>query len=166
MQAIGKFLGWGLGILVGVMIVGVAGLAIAARVVGKPEELGVVEGRLAPCPDTPNCVSTQSGDPEKRMDPLVYRGSTEEARRRLLDIVSDLPRSSLIEQQPDYLHFLFRSPTFGFPDDVEFYFDESAGLIHFRAAARMGQSDMGANRSRMEMISTMFANASPAEGSR
>ncbi len=166
MQKFGKFLAWGLGLLGGLIILGVVTLAIAARVVGKPAELGVVAGRLAPCPDMPNCVSTQSGDPEKRLDPLVYRGSTEAARRRLRDIVSDLPRSTLIEQRPDYLHFLFRSPTFGFPDDVEFYFDEPAGLIHFRAAARMGQSDMGANRSRMEMISTMFANAGPTEGSR
>jgi len=123
----------------------------------RPTTLGVREGKLAPCPKSPNCVSTQSTDAKHRIDPLVYTTSIEDARGRLLEIVRATPRTSLVAQEEDYLHVEFRSRLFGFTDDVEFWFDDENKAIHFRSASRKGYSDLGVNRKRMEQIREQFS---------
>ena len=122
----------------------------------RPTTLGVREGKLAPCPKSPNCMSTQSADAKHRIDPLVYTTSIEEARGRLLDIVRARPRASLVAQEEDYLHVECRSRLFGFTDDLEFWFDNENQVIHFRSASRKGYSDLGVNRKRMEQIREQF----------
>ena len=122
----------------------------------RPTTLGVREGKLAPCPKSPNCVSTQSTDAKHRIDPFVYTTSIEEARGRLLEIVRATPRTSLVAQEEDYLHVEYRSRLFGFTDDVEFWFDDENKVIHFRSASRKGYSDLGVNRKRMEQIREQF----------
>jgi uncharacterized protein (DUF1499 family) len=151
-----KWLTRGLLALLVLALLAIIGTVIAARIVGPPQQLGVRGGMLTPCPETPNCVATQGANPEQQMEPIPYDSSAEEAQERLRRIVSGMERSTILEERPGYLHVLFRSPTMGFPDDVEFLFDTEAQVIHFRAAARMGQSDMGANRARMEQISAAF----------
>jgi uncharacterized protein (DUF1499 family) len=125
----------------------------------RPAGLGVTDGRLAPCPNSPNCVSTQAERESQRMPPLVYRGTREEARRRLLRVIESLPRTKIVANEPDYLAVEFRSRIFRFVDDVEFLFDDRERVIHFRSASRIGYSDLGANRSRMEGIARAFAAA-------
>lgn len=147
-----KILTYGLGGLAGLIGLGTVALFIAARLVRAPDNLGVRDGRLAECPSTPNCVSTQSSDELHGIEPIAFKGSVDEARRRVLEVVGAMPRATVLEARSDYVHALFRSPTMGYPDDVEFFFDQGAGLIHFRAAARLGQGDGGANRRRMEQI--------------
>lgn len=124
-----------------------------------PTHLGAVEGRLAPCPNTPNCVSTQAdpGDAEHYMPALPFTGPVETAQSRLLALIREMPRSQIVTEQPGYVHATFRSPRMGFVDDAEFLFDAEAGLLHFRAAARLGRSDMGVNRGRMESLSRQFS---------
>lgn len=122
----------------------------------RPTTLGVREGKLAPCPKSPNCVSTQSTDAKHRIDPFVYTTSIEDARGRLLTIVRAAPRTSLVAQEDDYLHVEYRSRFFGFTDDVEFWFDDENKVIHFRSASRKGYSDLGVNRKRMEQIREQF----------
>lgn len=138
------------------VLTGIIGIFIWARTASRPTNLGVTAGRLAPCPATPNCVTTQTGTPDQMMQPLPYTTSQEEAQSRLLQIVQALPRARVIVNQPGYLAIETRSPTFGFPDDTEFLFDDANKIIHFRAAARLGKSDMGMNRKRMEEISRRF----------
>lgn len=121
-----------------------------------PPDLGVTAGRLAPCPDSPNCVSSQADDEEHGMEPIEYDGATEAARDRLLAILAARARTEVVESEPNYIRAEARSRIFGFVDDVEFYLDEEAGLIHFRSASRMGYSDMGVNRDRMVEISAEF----------
>ena len=130
--------------LVPVLMVGCSG--------ARPTTLGVCEGKLAPCPKSPNCVSTQRTDDKHRIDPLVYTGPMGDARRRLLEIVRLTPRTSLVTQEEYYLHVEYRSKLFGFVDDVEFWFDDDNKVIHFRSASRMGYSDLGVNRKRMEQV--------------
>ncbi len=138
------------------VILGFAGIFIWARTASRPENLGVTNGQLAPCPDTPNCVTTQQGNPDQQMEPLRYTTSQEEAQARLLQIVEAMPRSRIIADQPGYIAVEYRSPTFGFPDDTEFLFDAENNVIHFRSAARLGRSDLGVNRERMEEIRQKF----------
>jgi uncharacterized protein (DUF1499 family) len=87
-------------------------------------------------------------------------GSAADARQRLLDIIEEMPRTRLVEAAPTYIYAEFRTPTFRFVDDVEFYIDEDANVIHFRSASRLGYSDMGLNRRRMEEISRAFEERS------
>lgn len=114
--------------------------------------------RFAPCPDSPNCVSTQAdaSDETHFIEPLTYAGSVAEAKEQLLTIVNAMPRTTEVTASDDYLHFEFRSRIFRFVDDVEFYLDDATKTIHFRSAARMGYSDMDVNRNRMEEIRTQF----------
>lgn len=67
-------------------------------------------------------------------------------------IGEDFSRATLVREMDNYLHFEFRSTIFRFVDDVEFLVDDSSGTVDFRSASRVGHSDLGANRNRMEKI--------------
>jgi uncharacterized protein (DUF1499 family) len=87
---------------------------------------------------------------------MGYDGETAVAQEKIRTLIQAMPNSTLITNQPGYIHAEFRSPTMGFIDDIEFYFDENAGLIQFRSASRLGYGDMGVNRNRMEEIRNAF----------
>jgi uncharacterized protein (DUF1499 family) len=91
------------------------------------------------------------------MTPIQYKGSLEDARRRLLEIVRALQRVTVVEDTGNYLKVEDRSTFFSFVDDVEFEFDNAAKLIHFRSASRLGYYDFGVNRRRMETIIRKFS---------
>ncbi len=114
--------------------------------------------RFAPCPATPNCVSTQApvADTEHYIEPIAYTDTLANARHHLLTVIRSIPRMTLVIDEPGYLHVEFRSRLMRFVDDVEFYLDDAAHLIHFRSASRLGQSDLGVNRKRMEEIRQAF----------
>jgi uncharacterized protein (DUF1499 family) len=130
-----------------------------ARSAGRPDTLGTRDGKLAPCPSTPNCVSTRAEEESQRMDPLPFEGSAADARARLLQVVRSMPRTTVVTERDDYLHVEFRTPVIGFIDDVEFLIDGEARRIHFRSASRLGQSDLGVNRKRMEAVARRFAGS-------
>jgi uncharacterized protein (DUF1499 family) len=127
---------------------------LAAARLARKSELGIRDGRLAACPATPNCVSTRSADPSRRMDPLPYAGSRDAARSRLLAAIRALPRATVETVEDEYVHVVFRSAFFRFPDDVEFQLDDETKTIHFRSASRVGRYDFQVNRRRMERIGT------------
>jgi uncharacterized protein (DUF1499 family) len=122
----------------------------------RPATLGVREGRLLPCPDSPNCVSTQALDERHRMEPIAFGTTLEEAKQRLIRVISSMPRARIVTDSGEYVHAEFTSRIFRFVDDVEFYLDDAARLIQFRSASRVGYSDLGVNRKRMEEISQRF----------
>jgi uncharacterized protein (DUF1499 family) len=147
---------------VGVAIVAVvitAVLAILARVVKSPANLGVRNSKLAPCPNSPNCVSTQSKDPRHQIDPIPYTTTPEEARIALLRIIRSMERSEIVIENPTYIRAEFRTKGIGYVDDVELYLDQEAGVIHFRSSARLPYWDWGFNRKRMEQIRAAFESA-------
>ena len=86
------------------------------------------------------------------MEPIPYDGSPAEAIQRITSIIEAEPRTKIVTQRPDYIHAEFTSALFRFVDDVEFLFDAEKKVIHFRSASRVGYSDLGANRRRMEEI--------------
>jgi uncharacterized protein (DUF1499 family) len=118
--------------------------------------IGIVDGKLHPCPKSPNCVSTQAIDENQKIEPIKYSGSLEDAKGKILSIINSLKRSKIITNEENYIHVEFRTATFRFVDDVEFLFDDKEKVIHFRSRARMGYSDMGVNRKRMEEITKLF----------
>ncbi|MCB1176565.1 MAG: DUF1499 domain-containing protein [Leptospiraceae bacterium] len=118
----------------------------------KPENLGIKENKLTPCPQTPNCVSSYSSpeDKEHFIKPITYNSSLSEEVNRVKNSAKNLPRAKLIKEEENYLYFEFTSLLMRYVDDVEFYFDDSAKLIHVRSASRVGKSDFGVNRERIE----------------
>lgn len=109
-------------------------------------------GPLADCPGTPNCVSTSSSEVSTRIEPITLRTSPAAAIEDLSRIVLAMPRSRIVTSSANYLHAEFRSRFFGFVDDVEFWVDDGQGEVAVRAAARVGRSDLGVNRKRVEQI--------------
>ena len=118
----------------------------------RPANLGIKDGKLAPCPSSPNCVSSQSADREHAVEPLSFVGSVTEAHDGIKKIILSMKRSRIITDTGTYIHAEFTSAIFRFVDDVEFWFDENTKLIQVRSAARVGHSDLGVNRKRIEEI--------------
>ena len=125
----------------------------------RPDDLGVVQGRLKPCPESPNCVCSQAEDADHAMEPIPFSGLAEDAQDVIRNVINRQPRVKILTDEAGYIHAEFRSLIFRFADDVEFVIDKEKKLIHFRSASRVGHSDMGVNRSRMERIRDQFEAA-------
>jgi uncharacterized protein (DUF1499 family) len=122
----------------------------------QPKNLGIKNGKLLSCPSSPNCVCSQDLDAEHQIEPLTYTGDSQEAFDRLKSIVQSLDRATIIEDKPNYFYAEFTSKLMGFVDDVEFYLDETVQKIQVRSASRLGESDLGVNRQRIETIRSKF----------
>ncbi len=120
----------------------------------QPNNLGARDGKLAPCPNTPNCVSSQSSDTEHSIEPLTYTSTPAEAMAELKKVIQSIKKTKIITENKNYLYVEFTSSIMGFVDDVEFYLNEDAKVIHVRSASRLGKSDLGVNRKRIETIRT------------
>jgi uncharacterized protein (DUF1499 family) len=139
-----------------VLLLPVLVLALLRVLARRPSNLGVRDGRLADCPATPNCVSTFARDGAQHMAALCFAGTAAEALRRLQDILAAMPRARTVTATDRYLHVEFTSHVFRFVDDVEFLIDPENRQVHFRSASRVGRSDLGVNRRRMEAIRRQF----------
>lgn len=114
--------------------------------------LGISSGALSPCPPSPNCAVSQNADAAHSIAPLTYHTDLDKAREVLLQVLSVTPRTKLVEQTSNYIKAESKSRIFGFVDDVEFYFPSNEKVIHVRSASRVGESDLGVNRRRIEQI--------------
>jgi uncharacterized protein (DUF1499 family) len=125
----------------------------------RPTTLGVSDGKLAACPNTPNCVSSQApdSDTEHKIAPLSYTTSPAEAMTALKSMIQGMERAAIVREDDNYIYAEFTSALMGFVDDVEFLLDPAANVIHVRSASRLGQSDLGVNRKRIEALRTSFA---------
>jgi uncharacterized protein (DUF1499 family) len=121
-----------------------------------PDNLGVLSGKLNPCPNTPNCVSSQSSDLVHAIAPISYSGSPQEAIEKIAKIIANQPRTAIITQESNYLYAQFASQWMGFVDDLELYADPDHPAIEVRSASRLGESDLGVNRQRVETLRTLF----------
>ncbi|MBC8350568.1 MAG: DUF1499 domain-containing protein [Planctomycetes bacterium] len=135
-------------------------LRVASRVSATAPELGLDEqGQLSPCPDKPNCVC--SFDPSTRHDIKPFQ--VPKTKKLLLAFESacsfceELPGSRKVTQDDTYARFEVRSRFFRFVDDVELLLDRDGHQIHFRSGSRVGHSDMGVNRRRVETIKDRLA---------
>ena len=134
------------------MTIGLLGLIGCAG--ERPENLGVKDGQLAPCPSSPNCVSSQAIDKRHRIAPLSFSDQPQAAFDRLKLVVSRRNDATVIEERADYLRLELRTTLF--VDDGEFFLDPANRIIHVRSASRLGYSDLGKNRSRIEEIRRQF----------
>jgi uncharacterized protein (DUF1499 family) len=122
---------------------------------GSKPNLGVNNGRLTACPDTPNCVNSQAADEKHYIQAIRFPGTQPEVKGRLLKVLASEKRTKMVKIQDHYIRAAFTSALFRFVDDVEFYFPEIQGgetIIHVRSASRVGYFDFGVNRKRIERI--------------
>jgi uncharacterized protein (DUF1499 family) len=115
--------------------------------------------KFSPCPNSPNCVSSQSDNKSHFVEPLRYAGSLANARQKLINILNSTKRVRLVKAETDFIHAEFRSFIFRFVDDVEFYFPSEETIIHVKSASRTGYYDFGANRRRVERLRATFENS-------
>ncbi len=134
-------------------------LLLASSLLGcsgtPPGDLGVRAGRLTPCPTSPNCVSSQEERVTRQIAPLAAKPDPSAAFARLASLLEARSDARIVEQQEGYLRVEFRT-TLGFVDDGEFLLDPGQGVIHLRSASRLGWSDLGKNRRRLEEIRAAF----------
>ena len=109
---------------------------------------------LAPCPQSPNCVSSFAENKRHYIEPIRYNGEDSQVRDEILNLIHSVPGTRLIKSGDRYIHAEFMSSIFKFIDDVEFYFDTAEKLVHVKSASRTGYYDWGVNRRRIENIRT------------
>jgi uncharacterized protein (DUF1499 family) len=160
------------------VLVVLALLAAATFVVGQagllrgspPSDLGVRDGRLKAPSNTPNSVSSQArlwaGHPraeQAHIEPLALRDGDGPATLALLArLVQAAPGAVLVDSRPDYLYAQFSTPLMKYTDDVEFWWDRDLGVVQVRSASRLGRSDLGANRQRVEVLRQRLLSAQAA----
>jgi uncharacterized protein (DUF1499 family) len=123
----------------------------------RPTSLGERDGLLAVCPSSPNCVSSQAADEGHRIAALSFNGDPDAAFARLKLVLGRRADTTIIDERTGYLRVELR--TMLFVDDAEFLLDRSRNVIHVRSASRLGYSDLGKNRSRMEEIRSQYLTA-------
>lgn len=121
-----------------------------------PSNLGVKDGLLAPLPQSPNAVSSQTEQAEKRVDPLPFFGNIEQTKAHVKKAAAEFGGTRILLERPDYLHVVFTVPFIPFKDDVEFFFNEGERVVHYRSASRVGYSDLGVNRKRYEQLRSLY----------
>ncbi len=141
----------------GLVLLFVAG----CRAMNSQRPSGPPGSRLPPCPDSPNCVGSEDPIAERRVEPFPFEDAPDAAFGRLRELVSHWPRARIAEVIPGYLRAEFRSALWGFIDDVEFRLDLAGSCFQVRSAARVGYSDFGVNRRRLEKLRTTFHTSQP-----
>lgn len=136
------------------LTMGIVSLLLVACAGERPQNLGAREGVLAACPSSPNCVSSQARDERQRIAPLAIGGDGAAAFARLVQVARQRPDATVVEQQPGYLRLELRTRLF--VDDAEFLLDTGRSVIQVRSASRIGYSDLGKNRARVEEIRAAF----------
>jgi uncharacterized protein (DUF1499 family) len=123
----------------------------------RPRNLGIKDLRLAPCPSTPNCVSSDAADASHSIAAFQLVFPPSAAWRELRAALQSLPRTQIVTGNDYYIHAECRSAVFGFVDDLELHLRPSENIIAVRSAARLGRSDFGVNRKRVESLRTQLA---------
>jgi uncharacterized protein (DUF1499 family) len=111
---------------------------------------------LKACPNRPNCVSSQSADPRHAIEPLGFDIPAGKAHQKLLKILKNMPRTKVVKEKANYIHAECRTRFLRFVDDLEFLFEDTDAVIHVRSASRVGYSDLGVNRKRVEQFRKDF----------
>lgn len=138
--------------LIGTVLLLFLGLAIYSHF--KSPSVGLADGRLRPCPASPNCVCSESypgSQPVHMISPITAHGDIDEFWQLLRDDIA-ANGGDVVDESSGYLRAEFSSTLFRFVDDLELRLDRRDGVIHIRSASRVGHSDFGANRKRVEAI--------------
>ncbi len=154
---------WGLIIIALVVITGLIVGQLGLLKGSPPTDLGVHDGRLKPPSNTPNSVSSQASlypdHPQRayaEIVPLPLKGDASATLDRIASIIESMEGGKIVKREPEYIYAQFTTRLMKYVDDVEFWYDPSAKVIQVRSASRLGSSDLGVNRKRIETIRQKF----------
>jgi uncharacterized protein (DUF1499 family) len=119
-----------------------------------PETTGLTQGHLHPCPKSPNCVCCCHNDETHYIAPLSF--TSEKNLSQIQTFLDTHYIAQVIQKTPDYLHVVVTTPLMHYKDDLEFAVDRQKKIIRVRSASRVGYSDGGVNRSRIEALRTFL----------
>lgn len=139
-------------VLLALFLAGGAMLSLKSRAGSAP---GLSEGSLAPCPESQNCVCSECQQGQAFALPFPCEGDPDASWLQVQLALLDLG-GEIVRVENGYLAATFKSPLFRFVDDVELRLDRPSGVIHIRSASRVGRSDLGKNRERVEAIRRRF----------
>ena len=122
----------------------------------SPNYLGVNGGMLAKMPKTPNAVSSQTEEKDKKVEALEFKGNLVDSKKQVIKAIESYGNAKIIKNETNYIYVVVTTGIMKYHDDVEFYFDESKKLIQIRSASRIGYSDMGLNRERYNKIKEVY----------
>jgi uncharacterized protein (DUF1499 family) len=120
------------------------------------DENRLPDGQLQACPNSPNCVCSEHEDREHWIEPLGFSGEANAAWQRLTGIIRNYSRTKVVAETDDYLKARVRTRILRFEDVLEFRLDRAVNLIHVRSASKVGYSDLGTNRRRIEALRRLF----------
>ncbi len=147
----------GIGIVCLVVVFVLANVVILYKLGEQSQNIvnaGLENGTLKDCPDRPSCVNSFSSIEEHAIAPFLAPDSVLDPIADIKEIISEFPRVELMQSNENYLHAVFRSKVFSFADDFELLLDGST--IQVRSVSRVGESDLGVNRERVELIRTLW----------
>jgi uncharacterized protein (DUF1499 family) len=124
----------------------------------RPSGIGVRAARLAPCPSSPNCVCSDDADTQHAIEPFRLDAPAAQAWAAAREAVLAQPRTTIVTEDPDYLHAECTSAVFGYVDDLELHLRAEDGIIAVRSASRLGYSDFGVNRKRVERLRSALSH--------
>jgi uncharacterized protein (DUF1499 family) len=113
---------------------------------------GTASRSLAPCPASPNCVSSEASDPRHAVAPWVLRVPAADAWPAIGEAVAAMPRTRIVRSRDGVLHAEATSRIFRFVDDLELVLAPDGRRVDVRSASRVGWSDLGVNRRRVEQL--------------
>jgi len=144
-------------IIVTLIVVAILVLFVLGQMSQSGEANGLVEARLTKCPDKPNCICTEfEADATHYIDPIVFTQSNAAEILSRLKISVRKMGGSIQAETDNYLAFTFTSSIFRFVDDLEIRIDTDQNMIHMRSASRVGRSDRGVNKKRIEQLKKLF----------
>jgi uncharacterized protein (DUF1499 family) len=146
-------------VLASAVVLALGGWAMGLFSGKPPSNLGVNDGRLAPCPRSPNCVASQgdAADATHFIAPIAFKGDAGAAWRALRQTIAASERVKVVDERDGYLRAEFATKVMGFVDDVELLLDAPGRVIHVRSASRLGKRDLGVNRARIEALRARLA---------
>jgi uncharacterized protein (DUF1499 family) len=137
-------------------VIGVIAIYMLVKNNSMPKNLGINNGRLAKLSNKPNAVSSQTDEKDKRVEALKFKGNLENSKNEIYKAIENYGNAKTVRNEKNYLYVIFTTGKMKYHDDVEFYFDESEKLIHFRSSSRVGYSDLGLNRERYNELKEFY----------
>jgi uncharacterized protein (DUF1499 family) len=148
-------------------VLAIIAIAVALVIAGRlgmlrghaPSDLGVKDGKLKAPSRTENSVTSQADlwpeHPQRAyasIAPFKLSSPDDTTMQRIASALQALPRTIVINQTSDYIYAQSSTALMQYTDDVEFWRDSAAGVVHVRSASRIGRKDFGVNRERVEQI--------------
>ncbi|VAW56062.1 hypothetical protein MNBD_GAMMA07-2704 [hydrothermal vent metagenome] len=118
----------------------------------KPKDLGIYNNTFSHCPVTPNCISSDATDKKHKIDFLKLNAEYKNNWQAIHNAVNTLSNTKIVTFNETYIHAECSSTVFGFVDDLQLHLRENGENIAIKSAARLGHSDFGVNKKRIEKL--------------